>query len=188
MFEQLAPKLATWMPVIQGLISSLGPLFGVWLGSRLARGNIERQWARDQRLKFYMQALEALSRFSVEMEHLVGRKDLITGGEMKELAIANGKPMETVFGSADLFCSPPVHQELSEVIYSVRELVGASSNRVSYPEWCGIEAKLGRKRDSLVDIIRTELSLSKPQRSWRPPWIRFRLPRFRRKPIDDFDF
>lgn len=176
------------MPVVQGLVSALGPFVGVWLGSRLARGNIERQWARDQKLKFYMQALEALAKFSVEMEHLAGRKDMITGGEMKELAVANGKPMETVFGSADLFCSPPVYQELSELMYSVRELVGTSSSQFSYPEWCRIEEKLGRKRDALVDLIRTELSLLKPKRSWWPSWIRFRLPRFRRKPTENLDF
>lgn len=45
--------------IIQTIMLGCGPLFGIWLGSWLTRGNQERQWRRDRCLEAYTDVMRA---------------------------------------------------------------------------------------------------------------------------------
>jgi|SRR5271166_5493471 len=56
--------------LIQTIMLACGPLFGIWLGSRLTRAREDREWRRDRCLETYTDILAACESVTTEAHRL----------------------------------------------------------------------------------------------------------------------
>jgi hypothetical protein len=121
----------TILPVFASVLGLAGALLGVWLGSRLMRGNEERTWRRNHCLEAYTDVLRACAIVAFETEAAYGM-ECATSDHAKQRSIVLEKvaDMYRAADRASLLGPQEIRQPLYELVLFCGKELGARSTHV----------------------------------------------------------
>lgn len=148
------------MSIALSVIAICGTLTAVWVGSYLTRRNIEIQWRRDQKVKFYLHVLEEMTEFYAEAETAWKvRDDKDVSSDTKNEYVRIAKKLAATVSGAGLLSPQEVQNAFFEVLYTVNEIRFSLPRGMRDLDWIDLYVKLDGKIDRAIEVMKTDARL-----------------------------